>query len=130
MSNISLDKMGRGALLEEVNREFDKLTANVYDPNTSAKAKRSITIRLEFAPGEDRQMSDNTFSVVSSLCPSKGGTFRTSFAYDPVTRKGGAAEFDAEVLGQVDMTAVLAAHAEKLAEQEAEMERKVVDFRK
>lgn len=51
----SILEMARGAFLERVDYVMTDVMANIQDPNTSATAKRKLTITLEFQPDDDRQ---------------------------------------------------------------------------
>ena len=72
--------MAMGAIAEITDYKVERVVANIMDPNTSATAKRKITITLTFAP------------VRTSLCITKG-------------RDGSLllAEMTPQVPGQVDM---------------------------
>ena len=47
--------MAMGAIAEITDYEVNRVVANIMDPNTSATAKRKITITLTFAPDDYRQ---------------------------------------------------------------------------
>lgn len=68
---ISLDTLGDGAAIEKFNEALKKVAANVADPNTQAKTKRSITIKVDFAPGEDRNVGAYSIQVSEKLAPVK-----------------------------------------------------------
>jgi len=125
-TGFTLDGFAGGALLEQVVREVAKVAANVHDPNTSATVKRSVSIKLEFKPGEDRQIGDTTYVVTSGLCSAKGGTTRVVFGYDAVTKQGEMSELNADMLGQVSVEEI----AELAAANQAAQEERVIDFRK
>ena len=63
---VKLDTMRGGAALERFNVELDRVIANVLDPNTDPKAKRSVTLKVSIKPTEDREQG-----VVSIDCQSK-----------------------------------------------------------
>lgn len=50
-----LDELMEGALTERFNYEMERVLANVFDPNTSPKAKRQIQIVIDIAPNERRK---------------------------------------------------------------------------
>jgi hypothetical protein len=66
---VTLAALGGGAVEERFARERDALLENLRDPNTSAKAKRSITVVITFEPREDRQFTAITAQVTSKLAP-------------------------------------------------------------
>lgn len=51
----SILQMARGAFQERADYEMTGLLANILDPNTSATAKRKLTIALELKPDDSRQ---------------------------------------------------------------------------
>lgn len=51
----SILQMARGAIMERADYEMSRLLANILDPNTSATAKRKLTLTLELKPDADRQ---------------------------------------------------------------------------
>ena len=51
----SILQMARGAIMEWADYEMSRLLANILDPNTSATAKRKLTLTLELKPDDDRQ---------------------------------------------------------------------------
>jgi hypothetical protein len=78
--DLNINELSGGALSEKVNIELRKLAANILDPNTEAKAKRTMTIKITIAPNEKRQVGDVDISVVSSPAPAK--SIPTSFIFD------------------------------------------------
>lgn len=78
--DININDLSGGALAEKVNIELRKLAANVLDPNTEAKATRSVTVKITIKPNEKRQVGESDISVTSSLAPAKG--IPTSFIFD------------------------------------------------
>ena len=113
VNGISLDALADGAVLEAFNREMQKVAANVSDPNTSATAKRSVTIRMEYKPDDDRELVAGTFNVTSKLCDVNGGAFKAVVGYNPVTKTGEAYELRAGMLGQVSIDEIEAMAQDK-----------------
>ena len=54
-SKKSILQMSRGAIHERADYEMSRLLANILDANTSATAKRKLTITLELKPDDTRQ---------------------------------------------------------------------------
>jgi hypothetical protein len=71
-----------GGVLEQFGDALRELVRNVLDPNTDAKAKRSVTLRCTVSPSDDRDFGAVDFSVVPSLAPPKAQTTRVSITYD------------------------------------------------
>lgn len=53
--DLPLAALANGAIQEKLDYELEKLFNNIHDPNTKAEDKRTITIKLEFSPDENRQ---------------------------------------------------------------------------
>jgi len=62
----SILQMARGGFIERVDYEMPNLLRNIRDPNTSATAKRKLTITLELKPDDTRQNIAVSFAVKSA----------------------------------------------------------------
>ncbi len=60
-----LEDINSGALEEIFQREMQRVIANIADPATDAKAKRSIKLTIEMQPSDDR--SNVEIVIKSSL---------------------------------------------------------------
>lgn len=65
----SILEMARGAIQERADYEITRLLGNILDPNTSATAKRKLTITLELKPDDDRQSIAVSVTAKSALAP-------------------------------------------------------------
>lgn len=65
----SILQMARGAIQERADYEMSRLLANILDPNTSATAKRKLTLTLELKPDDERQTISVTCTAKSALAP-------------------------------------------------------------
>lgn len=65
----SILEMARGAIQERADYEITRLLENILDPNTSATAKRKLTINLELKPDDDRQIISVSVTAKSALAP-------------------------------------------------------------
>ena len=97
---LSLANMAGGAVLERFNIEMQKVIQNISDPNTDARKKRSVTIKVTVAPNEQRNMAVLYIETKSSLLPAvpvntsividmdKGGNIVAAelFSNDPAQR--------------------------------------------
>lgn len=61
--------MAMGAIAEITDYEVERVVANIMDPNTSATAKRKITITLTFAPDDYRQQIGMDAQAKTTLAP-------------------------------------------------------------
>ena len=69
MQSISLETLGGGALAELFGTELNRVLANIADPNTDDKTKRTITITAAFKPNRDRDAADVELTCSSKLAP-------------------------------------------------------------
>lgn len=69
---INLATIANGAALELFERELSQVLDNIVDPNTEAKAKREITIKVRFSPGEDRDIGAVDITAASKLVAANG----------------------------------------------------------
>jgi uncharacterized protein YajQ (UPF0234 family) len=53
--DLPLSRLANGAIQEKLDVELQKVFDNIHDPNTEAKDKRTVTIKLEFVPDDNRQ---------------------------------------------------------------------------
>lgn len=63
----SILQMARGAIQERADYEMSRLLANILDANTSATAKRKLTITLELKPDDTRQNIAVSVTAKSTL---------------------------------------------------------------
>lgn len=66
---LNLSELANGAIQEKLNGELEKIFNNIHDPNTKAKEKRAITIKLEFTPDDNRKVINLNSSFNSKLAP-------------------------------------------------------------
>lgn len=50
MNHFDLEKFAGGSFSAQVNRELEKVTNNIQDPNTDATAVRKITVTISLKP--------------------------------------------------------------------------------
>lgn len=65
----ALSDLMDGSVEERFNAELDKVWQNVYDPNTSPKKARTLTLKVKIIPNERRDSCDFRVNVTSSLAP-------------------------------------------------------------
>lgn len=66
-TQTSILQMARGAIMERVDYEMSRLLANILDPNTSATAKRKLTLTLDLKPDDDRKTITVSCTAKSTL---------------------------------------------------------------
>ena len=69
MLTATLENLCRGALIERVDAELEKVVQNVLDPNTKAKAKRIILLEMKVLPSESRDTATVEIVTKSKLEP-------------------------------------------------------------
>lgn len=65
----SIVQMARGAIMERIDYEMEKVISNILDPNTKATAKRKLQLTIEIQPDDNRQTLAVNSTVKSTLCP-------------------------------------------------------------
>ncbi len=66
---IGLDELAEGAAGERWAHEFERLLDNILDPNRDPEAKRTIVLKVEVVPEEDRRSAKIGITVDSKLAP-------------------------------------------------------------
>lgn len=70
---LTMTSICSGAVQEKVDRALRAVADNILDPNTDAKKKRSITLKIIFQPNEDdREDVAVHVEVAKSLAPEAG----------------------------------------------------------
>ena len=74
MKNIDLNltQLAHGAIQEKLDGELEKIFENIHDLNTGAKAKRTLTIKLEFTPDDSREVVSLSSDFTTKLAPVEG----------------------------------------------------------
>ncbi|WP_051261519.1 hypothetical protein [Desulfovibrio inopinatus] len=69
--SIQLDfqSLGNDGLAEIVNRELERVFANIQDPNTDHKKKREVQIKVSFSPNKERNFIGISYATVTKLAP-------------------------------------------------------------
>ena len=97
----SILEFAKGAFMERADYETQKILANIYDINTEAKVKRSLTIKIDFTPSEDRKFISTKTVVKAQLAPT------TAIATSMTVAKQGnmfvAVENTEQIPGQIDV---------------------------
>lgn len=68
----SVLEMARGAIMERVDHEVEKVLDNILDVNTEPEKARKITLVLEFKPNDSRDIIRLTAAATSKLAPTYG----------------------------------------------------------
>lgn len=55
-TEVNLNEIANGALLERVNNDLQKIMENIYDPNTDATKARKLNITIALVPDKNREV--------------------------------------------------------------------------
>lgn len=69
---LDLNELAGGALAERIEIEFNKMAANIADPNTKATSIRELMISIKIKPDEDREIGLSEMTVKTKLAPARG----------------------------------------------------------
>lgn len=69
MLSFTVETLYKGAVIERVNVELEKVLQNILDPNTKAKAKRSVLLKITLTPSESREIAEVEIATESKLAP-------------------------------------------------------------
>lgn len=67
--NLPIESLANGAVQEKLNVELEKVFKNIADVNTKSNAKRSVTVKLDFSPNDERDKVDLTVQLKTTLAP-------------------------------------------------------------
>lgn len=67
--NFDLGMISDGAVQEKINKELERVAANIMDPNTDATKKRKVTLTMTLTPNKDRSVIDVDTEVKSVIAP-------------------------------------------------------------
>jgi hypothetical protein len=65
----TFEGIGNGDLIKRCNHELNKLFKNIMDPNTEAKAKRTLNVTLTMVPNKSREGVKLTYGVNPKPAP-------------------------------------------------------------
>lgn len=95
-----LSQLAGGAIQEKVDHELVKIFNNIHDPNTEAEDKRTMTIKIELKPDENRQTIKTTSNISIKLANVKDTSATILTGKDLETGKIEARELKSKSPGQ------------------------------
>lgn len=101
MNKVELKDLVGGALQEKFAKSFEKVIDNLQDMNTSFKAKRKITIQLDFTQNENRDDVAVNVNVVEKLAPQAPMETKFYIGKDLNTGDVYAEEYGKQIKGQM-----------------------------
>lgn len=134
MSKVNLETFAGGALQEKFDAAMEQVLANMLDPNTPWKNKRSITVNVTFEQNEDRDDTSVDVSVVSKLAAAKSIGTRMAIGKNIKTGELYAEEYGSQMRGQMSLDEYqtqqeTGKEKEDAAGDSGDVEKTVVDFR-
>lgn len=98
--DLPLSQLANGSIQEKLDYELEKVFENIHDPNTKAEDKRTVTIKLEFVPDENRQTVKVNSNISIKLANVKDVSMTVLTGKDLVNGKIEALELKSSVPGQ------------------------------
>jgi hypothetical protein len=98
--DLPLSKLANGAIQEKLDYELEKVFDNIHDPNTKAEDKRTVTIKLEFVPDENRQTVKVNSNIAIKLANVRDVSMTVLTGKDFINGKIEAKELKSNVPGQ------------------------------
>lgn len=98
--DLPLSALANGAIQEKLDAELVKVFDNIHDPNTEAKDKRTVTIKLEFTPDENRQTVKVNSNISIKLANVKDVSMTVLTGRDLASGKVEAKELKSKIPGQ------------------------------
>lgn len=133
--HLPVSDLGNGAIQEKINQEYGKVFQNIHDLNTKPTDKRTINIKLEFKPDENRQVVTLTSSFTTKLADQEPVATTVMTGKDFTTGEIEAQELKSNSPGQTymdfDQEAVKTDVGEPVdvIEQEEQKNQGIIDFR-
>src|SRR5699024_10563205 len=102
MKNIDLrlSQLAQGAIQEKLDYELNKVLDNIHDPNTKATDKRTVTIKIDFTPNENRQTVTVESNFTTKLANVEGGATKVLSGRNMDTGEVEAKELKSNMPGQ------------------------------
>lgn len=146
MINFDLAEIADGRLQSKFDKEMKRVITNLLDPNTDAKKKRSVTVKVTLTPSKKDRLVDIDIDVKSALAPEIGVSTLMMVGRDVNTGEVAANELKSGIPGQTyfdgkdgkvkldDGTPVEKVEAQEAAKQATQQEDKtntgVIDFQR
>lgn len=98
--DLPLSELANGAIQGKLDYELKKVFENIHDPNTKATDKRTITIKLDFVPDENRQTVKVESNFTTKLANIEGASTTVLTGKDLNSGKVEARELKSTIPGQ------------------------------
>lgn len=133
--DLPFSELANGAIQEKLDYELKKVFENIHDLNTKATDKRTVTIKLEFKPDENRQSITVTSEFTTKLANVEGVSTTVLTGRDFKTGRIEAKELKSTLPGQTffDNNAQIRTDVGEpidVIEQEQQRNNKIIDLQK
>ncbi len=91
--NLKIEHLKNGSVLDMINRELQLVANDIADVNKKTDSKRSVSVKLTFAPTPDGQYGKLDVSVTSVLGQQNVLETSVFFGYDAENKQGIASEY-------------------------------------
>lgn len=81
-NGVTASSLASGSLNQLIDEAFQKIWANIKDPNTEAKAVRLVTAKILFAPEDDRELVGVRIEVTTKLAHDRPVSSRIMLGFD------------------------------------------------
>ena len=98
--DLPLSELAQGAIQEKLDYELNKIFDNIHDPNTEPTDKRTVTIKLDFKPDDNRQTVTVDSNFTTKLANVKGVATTVLTGKDLTTGHVQAKELKSNMPGQ------------------------------
>ncbi len=98
--DLPLSNLAQGAIQEKLDYELKKIFDNIHDPNTEATDKRTVTIKLDFKPDDNRQTVSVDSNFTTKLANVTGVATTVLTGKDLTSGKVQAKELESNMPGQ------------------------------
>lgn len=77
---VSINSLHDGAAIEMIDEALAEAWANIWDPNTEAKQKRSVILTITLAPDEERDIVAVSMSCQNRLAKCRAAVTRVNLS--------------------------------------------------
>lgn len=98
--DLPLSELAQGAIQEKLDYELQKVFDNIHDLNTKATDKRTVTIKLDFIPDDNRQTVNVDSSFTTKLANVTGVSTTVLTGKDLTNGNVQAKELKSNIPGQ------------------------------